>query len=104
MKLGDEGARVIATHLPKTHLEQLVMNDVEISEAGVKVLAPAVAASMLKVLDISENCIGDSGISALCAELCTNKTLIELNASGLSFFFFFGGFSQISKIIHTFSC
>ena len=60
-----------------------------LTSSGLKILAPAIAASKLKSLDISENTVGGEAISVLCTELSTNKTMTELNASSLFNYFFF---------------
>ena len=54
-----------------------------ITATGMKALAPAVAASALKSIDISEDEVGDEGIIALATVLRTNKVLQELDATSL---------------------
>ena len=75
---------MIAAHLAKTHVEKLNISSMVITATGLKVLAPVVAASGLKCIDISEDEVGDEGIIALANALRTNKTLQELNATSLS--------------------
>ena len=76
---------MIAAHLAKTRVEKLNISSMGIKGAGLKALATAVAASVLKSIDISEDEVGDEGIIALATVLRSNKTLQELNATSLSF-------------------
>ena len=82
-KFGDEGARIIAEHLAKTRVETLHMSNVGITASGLITMAPAVAASKLKFLDIDENVVGDDGIKSLCAALRPNKIFTTLEAVSL---------------------
>lgn len=83
IQCGDDGACVIARHITKTRVAKLDISGLGITTAGFSALAPVLAASAMRELDISENEVGSAGIVEFCRVMSGNSTLQVLTATGL---------------------
>lgn len=83
IQCGDDGARIIASHIAKTRVEKLDVSGQGMTKVGLSALASALATSALRELDISENEVESTGITEFCRAMAGNTTLQVLTATGL---------------------
>jgi Leucine-rich repeat (LRR) protein len=75
-ELGDEGATIWASALPKLNLISLRLSENKINDNGANALAAALPTSSLQHLDLSTNNINDAGVKALVDSLLQSRIVL----------------------------